>query len=218
MNKKNYVNEINKILTTALNELAEQLAVNKVQNTPVSKHNFLGHWLGHALKKQRFSSETASDLKHWQKQFRSQGNRVNLDQLFTRLHAFYQAAPTDKIILDSDIEQILDGFEALGWQVTTSESIVGHGKIQIFSEGKSSLVLCSQQCDDSFAGDELTQPMNWFVRGDQQQFIEQMLKAGVLVHKIQEYKSSVKYHGEYIIFPSNRGDRLAEIPCGFISA
>ncbi|KOO11963.1 alpha-acetolactate decarboxylase, partial [Vibrio xuii] len=47
------------------------------------------------------------------------------------------------------------------------------------------------------------------------QFIEKAAAAGFMVHKVTDYKSNVKYHGEYLVFPGNRGQHLAEIPLSF---
>jgi hypothetical protein len=57
--------------------------------------------------------------------------------------------------------------------------------------------------------------MSWFVRGNHAQFVEMAMKAGFMVHKVTDYKSNVKYHGEYLVFPNNQGNQLAEIPLNF---
>ncbi|MGC9460841.1 DUF2913 family protein, partial [Vibrio genomosp. F10] len=48
--------------------------------------------------------------------------------------------------------------------------------------------------------------------GNHAEFIEKSAAAGFMVHKVTDYKSVVKYHGEYVIFPRNQGNQLAEIP------
>jgi len=58
--------------------------------------------------------------------------------------------------------------------------------------------------------------MSWFIRGNHQEFVSRAWKAGFLVHKVSDYKSTVKYHGEYRIYPKNHGESLAEIPSDFI--
>ena len=102
--------------------------------------------------------------------------------------------------------------EEQGWEVSTSEPLVNCGKVQIFTEGPNSLALCSDQCDNCFDGEEMVKPMSWFVRGHHADFVEKASAAGFMVHKVTDYKSNVKYHGEYIVFPANRGNQLAEIP------
>ena len=57
--------------------------------------------------------------------------------------------------------------------------------------------------------------MSWFVRGNHADFVEKASQAGYMVHKVTDYKSMVKYHGEYLIFPANEGNQLAEIPLSF---
>ena len=117
-----------------------------------------------------------------------------------------------KTLLDSQIERFLDDMETAGWEVSTSEVLTSGGKVQLYTEGQNSLALCSEQCDVCFDGELLVKPMSWFIRGNHQEFIEKAYQAGFLVHKVTDYKSAVKYHGEYVVFPANKGDRLAEIP------
>ncbi|MBE4458650.1 DUF2913 family protein, partial [Vibrio parahaemolyticus] len=82
---------------------------------------------------------------------RSKGNDAGLLFIFKRISAFYaQFFPEgedSKVIKDSDVEAFLDVMEQAGWEVSTSEQLVGCGKIQIFTEGQNSLALCADQCE-----------------------------------------------------------------------
>ena len=49
-------------------------------------------------------------------------------------------------------------------------------------------------------GELMVKPMNWFVRGNHAEFIQAAMEAGFMLHKVTDYKSAVKYHGEYIVY------------------
>ncbi|MCV5217279.1 DUF2913 family protein, partial [Escherichia coli] len=75
------------------------------------------------------------DLTRWQKAGRSKGNDAGLLFIFKRISAFYaQFFPEgedSKVFKDSDIESFLDLMEQAGWEVSTSEQLIGCGKVQI---------------------------------------------------------------------------------------
>lgn len=205
----------------AVNQALEQLELQhqqgKLIDAPNLNNQYLVRWITKAIKEQRFHSCIAKDLIGWQKMGRSQGNGLALDKIFQRISAFYAQffTESDSMITDAKIEAFLDHMENLGWEVSTSEPIIGHGKLQIYTEGQNSLALCANQCDSCFDGETLIKPMSFFVRGNHAQFVEQASASGLMLHKRTDYKSNVKYHGEYHIFPNNHGDQLAEIPFTF---
>ncbi|KOO03533.1 DUF2913 family protein [Vibrio nereis] len=214
-----YTIEIQNLVNAALDELAAEHKSGKQVNAPVANNHYLVRWVTRAIKSQRFPRCVGDDLIRWQKAGRSKGNDAGLMFTFQRIRKFYaEFFPSDKedrVIKDSDVEAFLDVMEKEGWEVSTSEELVGCGKIQIFTEGQNSLALCANQSESCFDGEDLVKPMSWFVRGNHAQFIEKAAAAGFMVHKVTDYKSNVKYHGEYLVFPGNRGQHLAEIPLSF---
>ncbi|MCW8334422.1 DUF2913 family protein [Vibrio sp. SCSIO 43135] len=217
----NYTVEIQRLVNTALAEMDAEHKTGKLANAPVANNHFLVRWVTKALKGQRFPRVVGDDLTRWQKAGRSKGNDAGLLFTFKRISAFYakffSAEGESKELKDSDIESFLDKMIEDGWDVSTAEPLVDCGKVQFFTEGLNSLALCANQCDACFDGELLVKPMSWFVRGNHAEFVEKASNAGFMVHKVTDYKSSVKYHGEYLIFPSNQGNQLAEIPLSFIA-
>ncbi len=215
----NYTQEIQNLVNSALADLDQEHRSGKLTNAPVANNHYLVRWVTKALKSQSFGREVVADLTRWQKAGRSKGNDSGLLFIFKRISAYYaqffSESAEDKAIKDSDIEAFLDVMEEAGWEVSTAEKLVGGGKVQIFTEGQNSLALCADQCESCFDGELLVKPMSWFVRGNHAEFVEKASRAGFMVHKVTDYKSMVKYHGEYLIFPANQGNQLAEIPLSF---
>ncbi|MEZ9230747.1 DUF2913 family protein [Vibrio amylolyticus] len=211
-----YTIEIQKLVNAALEELHAEHATGKLPDAPIANNHFLVRWVTKSLKSQRFHRCVVDDLIRWQKSGRSKGDNAALPFIFKRISVFYAQFFADneqgEELKDSDIEAFLDLMIAEDWDVSTSEPLLGGGKVQLFTDGHSSLALCADQCDDCFEGELLTKPMHWFVRGNHAYFIEKAAAAGFMVHKVTDYKSVVKYHGEYIIYPRNQGQQLAEIP------
>ncbi len=214
-----YTVEIQNLVNTALAELGNEHQSGKLANAPVANNHYLVRWVTKALKDQRFDRCVGDDLTRWQKAGRSKGNEAALMMIFQRISSFYAEFfanhPAENSVKDSAIEAFLDCMEAAGWEVSTSEALVGAGKVQIYTDGQNSLALCANQCEACFDGENLVKPMSWFVRGHHAAFVEAATKAGFMVHKITDYKSNVKYHGEYKVFPANQGTQLAEIPLSF---
>ncbi|USD64167.1 DUF2913 family protein [Vibrio sp. SCSIO 43136] len=218
-----YHQEIQKLANCALEEMRAEHATGKLVNAPVSNNHFLVRWVTKALKTQRFDRCVGDDLTRWQKQGRSKGNQAGIERVFSDISAMYgKLLPADtqhKEIWDKDINDFIDAMEAKGWGVCTEYDL--SEKIQLFTDGENSFALCNTQCDDCFEtteGDELeplVKPMSWFVRGHHAEFVRLATEAGFLLHKVTDYKSKVKYHGEYLIYPKNHGPSLAEIPIGY---
>ncbi|UGA56184.1 DUF2913 family protein [Vibrio sp. VB16] len=213
-----YTVEMQNVVNSALDELEELHKRGKVANTPVSNTHFLVRWVTLSLKTQRFDRCVRDNLVRWQKMGRSKGTKSELMFTFKNISKFYgQLSPVDeepKIISDSDIEAFLEVMEKANWGVSTEFEITG--KMQVFTEGDNSFLLCAKQCDDCFeGGSELVKPMSFYVRGHHAEFVRMASEFGFMLHKRTDYKSAVKYHGEYLIYPKNQGSQLAEIPIGF---
>ena len=213
-----YCYDIQNVVNTALNELALQHKNGKLANTPVSNTHFLLRWITRSIKTQRFPRTVVADLTRWQKMGRSKGTQSELMFNFNNISDFYgkylPEGEEAKPILDSDIEKFLELMEQQQWGVSTEFELTE--KIQVFTDGNNSLLLCAKQCDDCFqGGSELVKPMSFFVRGNHADFVRLATEFGFLMHKRTDYKSLVKYHGEYLLFPRNQGEKLAEIPIGF---
>ncbi|BBM64469.1 hypothetical protein ACOMICROBIO_GDFFDHBD_01642 [Vibrio sp. B1REV9] len=215
----NYTTEIQNLVNAALSELEQEHRSGKLANAPIANNLYLVRWVTKALKAQRFDRCVLGDLTRWQKAGRSKGNDAGLLFIFKRISAYYAhcfpEGQESRVIKDSEIDAFLDKIEQEGWEVSTSEPLIGFGKVQIFTEGQNSLALCADQCDNCFDGERMVKPMSWFVRGNHADFVEKASQAGFMVHKVTDYKSMVKYHGEYLIFPENQGNQLAEIPLSF---
>jgi len=217
----NYYIEIQKLVNSALEEITALHKTRKVVDAPVSNNHYLVRWVTKALKSQSYDRSVVADLTRWQKQGRSKGNQADLMFTFKRISAFYSKFfPTgedSKELKDSDVEAFMEVMYQKGWSVSSEDELTTGGKIQFFTDGDHSFALCAKQCDDSFEGELMTQPMSWFVRGNHAEFIEAAMEAGFMLHKVTDYKSAVKYHGEYIVYPRNQGNQLAEIPISFIA-
>ncbi|MGF1756269.1 DUF2913 family protein [Vibrio makurazakiensis] len=217
----NYYIEIQKMVNAALEELTALHKTKKVVNAPVSNNHFLVRWVTKAIKAQAYDRSVVADLVRWQKQGRSKGNQADLMFTFKRISAFYAhffpVNEEPKTLKDSDVEAFMEVMYQKGWSVSSEDELTTGGKIQFFTDGDHSFALCAKQCDDSFDGELMTQPMNWFVRGNHAEFIQSAMDAGFMLHKVTDYKSAVKYHGEYIVYPGNQGSQLAEIPISFIA-
>jgi len=210
--------EIQKVVNTALEEMAAEHQKGRLVNAPVSNTHFLVRWVSKSIKSQRFDRCVLADLTRWQKSGRSKGTQLPLQTTFENISSLYnKLVPLEqppRPIIDKEIDAFLDFMEEQNWSVSTEHEITG--KVQIFTEGDSSLVLCAGQCDSCFdGGEELVKPMSWYVRGNHAEFVKLAVEKGFLVHKVTDYKSKVKYHGEYLIYPNNHAPQLAEIPLGY---
>jgi hypothetical protein len=212
-----YYSEIQKVVNSALDELAAEHATGKLINSPVTNNHFLVRWVTRTIKTQRFGKATSANLIQWQKTGRSKGNESMLEPTFKRISAYYDGFFGGEIapITDAKIEQFIDDMEQAGWGVCTSEVLTDGSKVQFFTDGANSFAVCANQCDDCFDGENLVKPMSWFVRGNHAEFITKAYEAGFMLHKVTDYKSKVKYHGEYLVYPLNQGTQLAEIPLSF---
>ena len=58
----------------------------------------------------------------------------------------------------------------------------------------------------------LIKPISLYVRGNVQHIIDFAFEQNLLLYKKTDYKSKVKYHGEFVVYPNNDGTFLPEFP------
>jgi hypothetical protein len=223
---RSYAEQLLEMVNAGLADLATEHKAGKLANTSVVNTNFILRWISKSIKQKRFETLMAKNLMAWQKQGRSQGTKTNMYQTFTNISDFYglffPQGNYEKPVLDTQINQLMDAMEALGWSVNNEFDLTGTAKSHVFTDGDSSFVMCADECESCFAGaqegdeiEELVRPMSFYIRGHHVQFIEQAARCGLMLHKRTDYKSKVKYHGEYLVYPKNQGLQIAEMPLGF---
>lgn len=207
--------EIYKLLNSALTELDQSKSGGKTPHNSLSEAHYLGAWVTTAIKKKRFDSVLLATLKGWQRQARSLGKNAKLKEQFTYLVKCYQQVLDENDNVKSvNISQLNALYQQLNdnqWMVTT-DLCVGE-KLNRFSGGQASLIVCAEQIENSFDQQgKLIKPLSLYVRGDQQEIVNEAFALNLLMYKITDYKSKVKYHGEFIIYPENDGLSLPEFP------
>ncbi|RJG48213.1 DUF2913 family protein [Motilimonas pumila] len=196
---------------TALADLIQAQQQGKVSATPVSEGHYLAVWLTRAIKQQRFASSIAKYLLGWQKQARSQGTKAELKKQFQSILATYQhpgLVSNDSPISRERIEALLDDLADQGWQVVSEHAV--DRKVTHFTAGQASLVICRNNLEQALSSN-LVEPLVLYVRGPVPELVQQAAHRGLLLFKTSDYKSKVKYHGEYRIFPHNEGPKVPEI-------
>lgn len=213
-----YYQEIQHVVNQGLAELNEEQARGRVPKNPVSETHFIVRWVTKAIKTHRFDRCVVKDLMGWQQEGRSKGTSAGLKVRFEHISALYgRVVPVDsdvEKITQDEITALLAQFEDESWFVVTDHEI--SGKAKLFSDGDNSLVVCKAKLESVFDAGVLVKPLTCYVRGNHNEFLEMTAKAGLLVHKKSDYKSIVKYHGEYQIWPENQSSELAELPLSFM--
>ncbi len=209
-----YSLEIYKVVDSALTELNNNLQSGRTPNNPLSEAHYLAAWITNSMKKKRFDNGVVPTLKKWQQQARSLGKNANLKSQFIHLKSLYDHVLTeDKQCIPVTILQLnnlLDAMREQDW-VVHDENIL-NGKYKLQTQGQDSLLVCAEQLKTHFSEDgQLIKPLSLYVRGQQQHIIDTAFDNCLLLHKVTDYKSMVKYHGEYIIYPNNSGDFLPEL-------
>jgi len=207
--------EIYKLITTALTELSDSQDARRTPHNPLSEAHYLGAWVTTAMKKKRFDSIVVPTLQDWQRQARSLGKNSGLKQQFTYLEKCYSEVLDEhkavRLVNKSQLEKLFAVLEEEQWLVTT-DLPVGE-RLNRHSGGKESLIVCAQQLLDCF--DEqgiLIKPISLYIRGTLQNIIDLAFAQDLLLYKKTDYKSKVKYHGEFIVYPNNDGSSLPELP------
>lgn len=207
--------EIYTLISTALSELEASQTSGRTPKNTLNEAHYLGAWVTTAMKQKRFEGITVPTLKAWQSRARSLGKNAGLKDQFNYLQDCYkQVLDDNKQIQAVNISQLLAlvaTLEKAQWLVNT-DLIVGD-KLNRHSGGAASLIICEQQMENNFDNEGvLIKPISLYLRGDLQELISHAFKENLLLHKITDYKSKVKYHGEFIIYPNNDGDKLPEFP------
>jgi len=184
----------------------------KVPKNNLSESHFFSVWVGQAIKSKQFDISVLAILKAWQQQARTQGAGANLRQIFSHLQSTYSPLADSAALSNEQFEAMLKMLGELGWQLTCDITI--KKKLAITSNGNSSLVMAEDDRDNVF----LTKnKVSCYVRGQQQQFIDVCYALGILVFKVTDYKSAVKFHGEFILQINNNYNQLAQIPTEHLS-
>ena len=210
-----FFNEIYNVVNSGLVALQEAQATGKAQKNPVSESIFLSAWVTKVLKQHSFDRCVVKTLQEWQQQSRTMGKNAQLKLHFERLAETY-AKVTDEqgqsiAITSAVMTTFYTALEQQDWLVTNEYEV--NRKVSHHTDGKASLVVCSAQYAAAINDEgELVKPLSLYIRGNVQQFIDIAYQHSILLFKITDYKSKVKFHGEYIIYPLNTGIHLPELP------
>ena len=135
-----------------------------------------------------------------------EGSWVGRD-IFTNQN--FELNNTDQVITKAQIERIIESLTTLDWQINIESHI--SKKHSVKKEKHSSLVIAHHSLNDAFnAEGVLLSPISFFVRGDSKGFVDSAYKQALLVFKVTDYKSIVKFHGEFIIAPNNNFTNIPE--------
>ncbi|PSV98209.1 DUF2913 family protein [Photobacterium iliopiscarium] len=210
-----FFNEIYNVVSSGLTALQAAQATGKAQKNPVSESIFLSAWVTKVLKQHSFDRCVVKTLQEWQQQSRTMGKNAQLKLHFERLAETY-AKVTDEqgqsiAITSAVMTTFYTALEQQDWLVTNEYEV--NRKVSHHTDGKASLVVCSAQYAAAINDEgELVKPLSLYIRGNVQQFIDIAYQHSILLFKITDYKSKVKFHGEYIIYPLNTGIHLPELP------
>ncbi|OZS43086.1 DUF2913 family protein [Photobacterium sanguinicancri] len=215
-----FYQELYKLVTEGLAELQASQEAGKTPVNPVSEAHYISAWVTKAIKQHRFEHCMAKTLMSWQQQARSMGQHAQLRLLFENLAETYAGVMDEqkvaKTITDENFTNFFSQVEQQDWQVTTEHEI--NRKVKHHTDGQASLVVCCKKFEEAFDAAEgqevkrLVKPLSIFIRGNTQALIDAAFGNGLLLYKVTDYKSIVKYHGEYIIQPDNNGSYLPELP------
>lgn len=207
--------EIYTLISSALSELEASQASGRTPKNTLSEAHYLGAWVTTAMKQKRFDTITLPTLKAWQSKARSLGKNAGLKEQFTYLQKCYNKVLDEnkqvQAVNYTQVDSLVKQLAAEQWMVNT-DLVVGN-KLNRHSGGAASLIICEQQMLNNFDQQGvLIKPLSLYLRGDLQVLVNDAFAQNLLLHKITDYKSKVKYHGEFIIYPNNDGDKLPEFP------
>lgn len=207
--------EIYKLLQTVQADLKASQTSGRTAKNELSEAHYLAAWVTMAIRNKRFDSILLPTLKKWQNQARSLGKNAGLKNQFVQLERCYKIAMEDdesaKQVNKEQLLQFCSQLEALDW-MTTTDLIVGT-RLNRHSDGKHSVIVCAGSMDEHFdENGSLIKETAIYIRGDQQVAINTAFNHGLLLYKKTDYKSKVKYHGEFMIYPENSGKTLPELP------
>lgn len=208
-----FSNSIHQVVTSALDDLSEAQAKGKIPQNPLSETHFISAWTTNAMKKKRFESDVLPTLKIWQRKGRSLGKNAALVETFTAIKKSYEHVFDESLkakpVTKEQVVQLCESLTSLEWMVDTDLE-VGE-KLNRHSGGKASLIICSTEFDTHFEDGMLIKPLSLYIRGDVVEALKAAFESTLLLYKVTDYKSKVKYHGEYIIHADNNGEFLPEL-------
>ncbi|WP_299015326.1 DUF2913 family protein [uncultured Photobacterium sp.] len=211
----NFYQEVFKLVSDGLQELTESVQSGKTPKNPVSETHFLNAWVTKVIKQQRYHHCTAKTLLAWQQQARSMGKHAQLKQQFEHIQQTFAGIPRegDEALptTAAQVQSLYEKLEQSGWLITTEYEV--NRKVTHHTDGQASLVVCAKQYQEAISEQgEVVKPLSLYVRGDAPFLIDMAYELGLLMYKVTDYKSKVKYHGEYIVYPHNGGPHLPELP------
>lgn len=200
--------ELLSLVTQGLNDLELAQAKGKVPKNSLSESHFFSVWVGQVLKQKRFDISLVPMLTAWQQQARTLGAGANLKQVFAQLKSTYSGIEQASVPLKPEVlENLIASLEGSQWQVSYVDRI--SKKMSIKTQGLSSLVICDNDLQQAFTA---KQTLHCYVRGQHAQFVDHCYALGLLAYKVTDYKSAVKFHGEYMLHANNNKLKLPEIP------
>ncbi|MFO6422292.1 DUF2913 family protein [Motilimonas sp. KMU-193] len=211
-----FAKAITLVANTALDELEQACQQGAVSRTPVSEAHYINAWVTKAIKAQRFPHCVAKTLLFWQQQARSLGKNANLPQTLNRIISTYAKVLDNQNnltkVYDSQLQTVLEQLVTDDWNVIDQVELAR--KMKLNSTGQDSLIICAKQYAHAIEPSEqrLIRPLSLYVRGNVSQLVDLAYQQKLLLFKMSDYKSKVKFHGEYVVFPSNKGDFLPEFP------
>ncbi|UTV28925.1 DUF2913 family protein [Photobacterium atrarenae] len=210
-----FIEEIGKLVSDGLNDLAESIESGKTPGNPVSETHFLSAWVTKSIKQQRYDHRVAKTLLAWQQQARSMGKNAQLKQQFEQIRQTLTGLNPDgtfkMAVMAEQIQALYQALAAADWLVTTEYEV--NRKVTHHTDGQASLVVCAKQYREAIAeSGEVAKPLSLYLRGDAKAVVDTAYQHGLLLFKVTDYKSKVKYHGEYVIYPGNQGAHLPELP------
>ncbi|MGJ8580959.1 MAG: DUF2913 family protein [Psychromonas sp.] len=204
---------IHQVVSDALADLNEAQQKGKIPHNPLSETHFLAAWTTNAIKKKRYESDVLPTLTIWQRKARSLGKNADLVNTFTAIRKTYEhvfdTSLTANPVYKSQLVALCEQLVTLQWMVNT-DLVVGE-KLNRHSGGQASLIICSEQFESHFDDELLIKPLSLYIRGDLTEALSVAYEHSLLLHKVTDYKSKVKYHGEYIVYPDNNGEFLPEL-------
>ncbi|UXI02546.1 DUF2913 family protein [Photobacterium sp. TY1-4] len=210
-----YIEEIGKLVSDGLSELAESVESGKTPGNPVSETHFLSAWVTKSIKQQRYDHSVAKTLLAWQQQARSMGKNAQLKQQFVQIRntltGLNPAEGLTAAVTAAQIQALYQALTSADWLVTTEFEV--NRKVTHHTDGQASLVVCAKQYREGIAeSGDVVKPLSLYLRGDAKAVIDAAYQHGLLLFKVTDYKSKVKYHGEYVVYPCNHGTHLPELP------
>ena len=204
---------IHHVVSSALIDLNEAQEKGKIPRNPLSETHFLAAWTTNAMKKKRFETDVLPTLQAWQRKARSLGKDAALVTTFTAIKNTYEhvfdAELKPKAVTKTQVSDLCEALSSLQWLVNTDLE-VGE-KLNRHSAGKASMIISSDEFESHFVDGELIKPISLYIRGDVSEALKAAYEQCLLMYKVTDYKSKVKYHGEYIIYPHNNGVFLPEL-------